>query len=68
MSSAGRFEIRVATGGYPVWCELLQDGEPLGTTFNCTELPDLLYAAKKAIAEARQHLRPEEQGQLIDIR
>lgn len=50
MSRAGNFEIDVWVGGWPVWCELTYEGQRL--KFTDTELSDLIYAARKARAQA----------------
>jgi hypothetical protein len=56
MSSAGKWEIIVSTGGYPAWCELRHDGEVLARIHH-NQLRDLEYAVSKAMREARDALR-----------
>lgn len=55
MSKAGKIEINVCQGGYPVWCKLLIDGKEVASLTH-TEIGDLSYAARKAAAEARSAL------------
>ena len=55
MSKAGRIEIHVAQGSWPAWCRLHVDGKHV-ITFSHTEIGDLIYAARRAAAEAREAL------------
>lgn len=56
MSRAGKIEVRVGFGGYPVWCELIYNGKPL-VMISHRELSDLHYVAEKAMQEARIELK-----------
>lgn len=53
MSAGGKFTINVWQGGYPVWCELLYEGEKI-KQFDSYELRDLEFACERARKEAAQ--------------
>ena len=55
MSKAGDFEIRVNRGGYPVWCDVMHNGNRF-FQISHKELSDLKYAVEKAEQEAREAL------------
>lgn len=55
MSKAGKIEITVDRGGYPAWCRLTIDGKQVAILSH-SEIGDLIYAARKAAAEARSAL------------
>lgn len=56
MSKAGDFEIRVWTGGHPVWAEIMYRGTRMAQ-INSLELRDLAYAVEAARREARNEAR-----------
>jgi hypothetical protein len=63
MSKAGEFEIDVAVGGYPVWCEISYRGRRLASIHH-SELSDLKYAVEKAMQQARNELPDSYKGEV----
>lgn len=57
MAKAGEFEIKVWTGGHPIWAELYYEGQRLPHNFNSLELRDLAHAVEQARIEARHEAR-----------
>lgn len=57
MSKAGKFEIKVSSGGHPIWARLSYGEESLGQSFNALELADLAHAVERARVEARNEAR-----------
>jgi hypothetical protein len=55
VSKAGKFEIEVQQGGYPVWCVIRYEGNRIATLHH-NELSDLRHAVVKAEQEARNAL------------
>lgn len=53
---AGKFEVEVAEGGYPVWVKLKYCGDDLPSLHH-KELADLEYVVRRAIWAAKMELQ-----------
>ena len=55
MASAGDWEIRVYSGGHPIWCSIRLDGEEVARVSHF-HLRDLEYTVSMAMKEAKRAL------------
>lgn len=54
--NAGKWSIKVSTGGYPVWCRLFYEGKQIAYGIHHKDLRDLQYTINRAILAARDAL------------